>query len=318
VLPHIKLFLVLVALILSAWGVLRLRQIGTRFSHLGVDALVRYTVIFSAALLAAFLFAYADLNLGRLVVRPSAGRSLDAVNWLLSWLVPALLYFMLTVVLGLLDRRPPVGVRRAGLTVLAVIGAGYLTRIVWPGAGVWLGWLDWIRRWVIENILLLEIPFLVYLLLKGRQLTDPIRRRMVTVFAALYLGRYVVAIVLLVVASLVPIGEWTRLPLSMALVLGFAYLPVFWAERYFVPYAERVPRLPEDEAWWESLVAEYKLSKRELEVLRLVLTGKTNRDIEALLGVSVHTVKNHVYNIFNKVGVDSRYQLVHLLLNRRR
>jgi ATP/maltotriose-dependent transcriptional regulator MalT len=48
------------------------------------------------------------------------------------------------------------------------------------------------------------------------------------------------------------------------------------------------------------------LSPRELEVLRLVAAGKTNREIASTLVVSEHTVARHVQNIFTKLGVSSR------------
>jgi DNA-binding CsgD family transcriptional regulator len=48
------------------------------------------------------------------------------------------------------------------------------------------------------------------------------------------------------------------------------------------------------------------LTGRELEVLRLVASGKTNREIAADLVVSEHTVARHVQNIFGKLGVSSR------------
>lgn len=48
------------------------------------------------------------------------------------------------------------------------------------------------------------------------------------------------------------------------------------------------------------------LSPRELEVLRLVASGQSNRDIAAALVISEHTVARHVQNIFTKLGVSSR------------
>jgi ATP/maltotriose-dependent transcriptional regulator MalT len=52
--------------------------------------------------------------------------------------------------------------------------------------------------------------------------------------------------------------------------------------------------------------APHGLSARELEVLRHVAAGKTNREIAAELVVSEHTVARHMQNIFAKLGVSSR------------
>jgi DNA-binding CsgD family transcriptional regulator len=50
----------------------------------------------------------------------------------------------------------------------------------------------------------------------------------------------------------------------------------------------------------------YGLTARELEVLRLVAAGKSNRDIAGELVISEHTVARHVQNIFAKLDVSSR------------
>src|SRR5204863_5712572 len=48
------------------------------------------------------------------------------------------------------------------------------------------------------------------------------------------------------------------------------------------------------------------LSARELEVLRLVASGKSNKEVAAALVISEHTVARHVQNIFIKLGLPSR------------
>jgi non-specific serine/threonine protein kinase len=52
------------------------------------------------------------------------------------------------------------------------------------------------------------------------------------------------------------------------------------------------------------------LSPRELQVVRLVAEGLTNKEIASRLILSEYTIKSHVTSLFNKLGVDSRAQAV--------
>jgi LuxR family transcriptional regulator of csgAB operon len=50
------------------------------------------------------------------------------------------------------------------------------------------------------------------------------------------------------------------------------------------------------------------LTTREIELLRQVASGANNREIAFRLGISPHTVKTHLYNIYKKIGVPNRLQ----------
>jgi LuxR family maltose regulon positive regulatory protein len=52
------------------------------------------------------------------------------------------------------------------------------------------------------------------------------------------------------------------------------------------------------------------LSERELEVLGLVASGKSNQEIASSLFVSLSTVKTHINNLYRKLGTRSRTQAI--------
>jgi DNA-binding NarL/FixJ family response regulator len=53
----------------------------------------------------------------------------------------------------------------------------------------------------------------------------------------------------------------------------------------------------------------YGLTRREIEVVRCIVDGSSNRDIASRFGLSEETVKRHLSNIFDKVGVSTRLEL---------
>ena len=56
------------------------------------------------------------------------------------------------------------------------------------------------------------------------------------------------------------------------------------------------------------------LSERELQVVRCLAEGLTNREIAERLQLSQHTVKNYLFRVFDKLGVSSRMELLFMTL----
>lgn len=78
-------------------------------------------------------------------------------------------------------------------------------------------------------------------------------------------------------------------------------------ENEYIDYS-MVPLLKEKIAQVKEQREEDKLTRREIEVLKLLAEGLFNKEIAYKLSISEKTVKNHVSNIFKKIGVSDRTQ----------
>ena len=112
-------------------------------------------------------------------------------------------------------------------------------------------------------------------------------------------------------------SEWS-MRVSLRILLFYLQLippTVFlmvWQPRFQVfvePSISGSPRIPEEQ------LAILGVTPREIEIISLVVSGLSNRQIEDRLFISRHTVKNHLHNIFRKLDINSRMQLVVTLKN---
>ncbi len=69
------------------------------------------------------------------------------------------------------------------------------------------------------------------------------------------------------------------------------------------------------EAAMDKFFDKYDISQREKEIIHLLLKGRSNKEIENELFIAMGTVKNHIYSIYQKIGVRNRAQLITLFKN---
>ena len=119
------------------------------------------------------------------------------------------------------------------------------------------------------------------------------------------------AVVIAVCAPLIGISIYTglarRLPLGdMAFQSFYGLIAIgmlnWYAIRYYFPR-----RCPDGHGCAEELGE--SLSRREEEVAELAGKGYTNKEIAALLHISPRTVTNHLYHVYQKLGVRNRVEL---------
>jgi len=95
-------------------------------------------------------------------------------------------------------------------------------------------------------------------------------------------------------------------------IIDFCYnaLIVIWSLKYFESMGADDTKAAVVDLSAHELIQKYQISRREQEIIQLVSSGRSNQEIADELFISLGTVKNHLYNIFLKLGIKNRTQLV--------
>lgn len=136
--------------------------------------------------------------------------------------------------------------------------------------------------------------------------------RSFALLACCYCGSLSIVFLGLRVAPSGEMGAWT-LATGVALLLVGALL---LAPERLLAEATR-PTAVDGRAAWDAAVAQlaarYRLSGRETEVMALAARGRDSRVIQETLGVSSSTVSTHMQNMYRKLDIHSRQELIDLI-----
>jgi DNA-binding CsgD family transcriptional regulator len=137
---------------------------------------------------------------------------------------------------------------------------------------------------------------------KDKEMTGPIKQ-----FGIFYLSGFV-----LIILSSIFSGPYHRI-VYVLVCLSFNIFPFFWL-RLSLPGNKNSLAFVANETDLAEICEKFGVSSRQMEIIRLILSGKSNKDIADVLFIAPHTVKNHIYNLYQKLGIKSRFELVNLFL----
>jgi DNA-binding CsgD family transcriptional regulator len=217
-----------------------------------------------------------------------------------------IVYTVFAVVRGFEGRRLSRAFNRtfgiaAGLLLASYVVTGLLPR---PSA-LWL-WIARVQFGVFDLGVLAILGVLLSLVLKSRKIHDSAERRAVRSFGLSYLVIYAVFVLTFWLPDAV------QFPPNALALLAINLFPLLWFKRPFAEAYVTTAASEEDREALERFCRTRGLTSRESNILELILRGKSNAQIEKDLFISIHTVKNHITNIHQKLGVRSRWQLISL------
>jgi DNA-binding CsgD family transcriptional regulator len=254
---------------------------------------------------------------------PSLGEP-EKINWF-EFFVFSLIYVirfgLLLALLSLIQHI--LGLETSKRVVSTVRNSVIILSIIW--------FVSWFEipllgsRYIVDQLMILTdfllftaiIAAAVFLRYRAAFLPAKEYRRAIIMLSAIIIFPMAIGIIKLIIGS-----SLNRI--SFVLERSMIYLPLFlfnilsawWAVRYasiLSKYDSISLSIKNLNSYY--LAEKYNITKREKEVIGLICQGKTNKEIADKLFISVETVKDHNYKIFQKTGVKNRTQLVNLINN---
>jgi len=163
---------------------------------------------------------------------------------------------------------------------------------------------------LIAILIILTLAFVKILFFTG-ELPDKDKKRAVKTFGFIYFSCFIFYVMVLIYFSNPLRGSFFEHFFLFFLCLP----PLFYLKGFLKKYYLDHPLQLGDEPNWQAIFSKYKISNREGEIMRLLFAGKSNKDIEDELFISIKTVKNHIFHIYQKLKVKNRVQLINLIRN---
>jgi DNA-binding CsgD family transcriptional regulator len=308
---HLILLIMLFALILGTWAAVYAFQFYKIYGNSFLRFLVRYILFLNLAVFLYLVTKYLYLNFPESIFTDPKSTFYTIVFLIATLVEIGLIHSYVCVILGLK------GVENSNLFNRFIIGGLILVGINYViGITTYMntGSNTWILMMYMGVVILAAIVILsanINLLFQRDTKYNNSALKSLRAFGWFNLVGYVVFF-----GSSV-LSDSFNLYVSASALLFLNSIPTIWLKKFFMrDYMEF--SADESMPFLDVALQNYSISNREREIMDLILRGKSNKEIENKLFISYNTVKNHIYNLYQKLGVKSRGQMINFVLEARK
>jgi DNA-binding CsgD family transcriptional regulator len=306
---HITIFLSLLAFCLGVASIMYVLRLRNQYDYSFLHSYSRYVLILNISVFLNLILHYLLVNV---MARFSAFHRVTAVftvNLFGFYLGTLMTFYFLIFTRRLIEMEPPAIIKKLFLTMTViaslVYGFSLSDYFLTANANPFL----FVHKTMVTFLMAVSLAASTILYLDSRHLNSKSKVRIVRIFCVIYSAVFSYQIVML----FLPI-PYLRLS-SAFIVLFLNAIPILFLGFYLREQErEAVIQDPEIQGKMKGFYQKYEMSKREQEVIELILAGKSNEQIKDELYISVNTVKKHISNIYLKLDVKSRSQLYHLVM----
>ena len=218
-------------------------------------------------------------------------------------------YFYLTFIVGILEEEMAPVFRAAYIMLWAVLFGALLMRIQFALQQTQVRLSQILSQASGVAIFVIPLAALVYLAIRAVRRTPAEEKKGLLALAAVSLLGFI-----LFFAGIRFFQDESPSRWAAPLCLGASAIgPILVLRKILARFGRPIRLQAFADPQMQRFESHFLLSTREKEILDLLLKGKNNKDIEGELFISYNTVRNHVHNIYQKLGVSSRLQLMNLI-----
>jgi DNA-binding CsgD family transcriptional regulator len=308
---HVRILIALLSVLFGAYVTFYAARMHASLGLSFVRAVAMYMGALNAGVLLLLLAKYIEINLPE--IRAIEGNRTYvllmrlAVTGVLYWL----LLTFLVLIRELLGKQWLLARNWVLWLIPAAIAFSYIILLLGPTNDL-VRVLGVVTGFIYDNAIILEIPMALTLLGAARAVPNKGGRRIAANFAIITLCRYLIILGAAVLWDTV--GYYGGFVGGVVMLFSVNALPLAWLRWIVTPEVASMLTVKFDGERLDIIQKRFGISGREREIMELLLQGRSNKEIADALFISLRTVKNHIYNFYQKLGIHSRYQLVSMVL----
>ncbi|MBI9109501.1 MAG: helix-turn-helix transcriptional regulator [Spirochaetales bacterium] len=256
-----------------------------------------YALIYNLLLIIAFIGKYIKINLPPLLFFTGHPVYIQISQISFVILMSLMAFLQFKILYSFRQANPESKIRRIMLIFIILFSLVLIAGSICLYIGISFSYF--LLESMGDLMFICDFLILIRICYESFKTSDERKRGLMRPYAFLFLSRYPLIVLMLI------IHENIRFFSTIAVLFYMNLIPLIWTMMFF-----RRGNLVEKGGI--EITKEKNLTPRELEIIQFILAGKSNSEIEEILFLSPHTVKNHIYNIFRKLHVKNRYELISL------
>ncbi|HSG28824.1 MAG TPA: helix-turn-helix transcriptional regulator [Candidatus Krumholzibacterium sp.] len=308
---HLKILILSAAILTGAGLVFYSFQLFRRYRYPFLHPMWMCVVFLNLAFLAGLFSDYILVNLFRDVAAFKSSVTIDITDPLASVFFLGLSFCLFALDRALSGGKVPLAVTWAFALAVSVVAVDSMSGLLAGTAPSTLSMIRAMKTGMLTASFVFSLALLVHMIVASERM-----EKVSGTGGWRLLGSFYAAGCAAVIVSSMFAGSMHGVIFAVISLLMNIF-PFYWFRANLVGPGNALEKAVED-VDFSGFYERYGISERQREIAELVLRGKSNRDIADDLFIAPHTVKNHIYNLYKKMGVRSRFELINLFLESKR